>query len=242
MIAVSRSAKQDAIASGVNPEKILLATNGVNIEAIRMFRNASVQVITENIQNIVRLGFPLGAGPIILSVSRIVEHKGVDRVIEVMPYIRQVHPDARFVIVGDGPDTARIKELASRSPAREGIHVMGRLTEHEKFACYELCDAYVMPSLIEGFGLVFLEANAFGKPVVGANTMGTPEAILHDKTGVLVEPHNQRDLLNAVLSLLDNRDYAKRLGENGRRRAERDFSWDRTAGIYRSLIYDVAGV
>ena len=235
-IVVSQAGFDDAVKLGVQPQTIRMAVNGVDTVAIRNFQNSPPHGVFERLAS---LGFPTQAGQIILSVCRTDTYKGLDRMIEIMPRVRQHYPDARYVIVGNGPDMPRIRRLAKESPAREGIQLMGRLSDEEKFACYQLCAIYAMPSLIEGFGLVFLEANAFGKAVIGVDAMGTPEAILHGETGLLTTPGDHRDLGDAVLRLLGDPSYSARLGENGRLRVERDFSWDWTAKQYQDVIYEV---
>ena len=235
-IVVSQAGFDDVVKLGVQPQTIRMAVNGVDTVTIRNFQNSPPHGVFERLAE---RGFPVNAGPVILSVCRTDTYKGLDRMIEIMPRVRQHHPDARYVIVGNGPDMPRIRRLVQESPAREAIHLMGRLSDEEKFTCYRLCTIFAMPSLIEGFGLVFLEANAFGKAVVGADTMGTPEAILHGETGLLTRPGDSRDLRNAVLRLLGDPSYSARLGENGRLRVERDFSWDWTAKQYHDVIYEV---
>ena len=231
VIVVSRSTATDAEDRGVPPELIRIAENAVDTEAIRTFRESSREV-----------GLSIGDGPVLLTVCRMWPTKGVDRVINVMPRIRERHPDVQYVVVGDGPELPRLRELAANSTASDAIHFLGSVTEEMKFALYQASKVFVMPSLVEGFGLVFLEANAFGKPAVGVDLMGTPEAILDGTTGLLAKPHDDDSLADAVLKLLDNPEYAERLGQNGRRRVERDFSWDRTAEKYRAVIREVTGV
>jgi phosphatidylinositol alpha-1,6-mannosyltransferase len=96
---------------------------------------------------------------------------------------------------------------------------------------YNACDLFVMPSRpdapnVEGFGIVFLEANACGKPVVAARSGGIPDAVIDGTTGLLVEPDHQEELTDAIVRVLSNPTVARDLGQNGRRRVVQEASWD----------------
>jgi len=92
---------------------------------------------------------------------------------------------------------------------------------------------------VEGFGLVYLEANACGKPVIGGRSGGVPDAVLDGVTGLLVEPTDTDDIAAAIIKLLADRDYARRLGENGRRRVEIEMNWDNAAACVRTALLDL---
>ena len=167
----------------------------------------------------------------ILTISRLVPRKGIDKVIEAMPLIMAEIPEARYVIGGDGGDRDRLRQLANASPAKESITFLGRISEKEKHECYKRCDVFVMPNResaegdIEGFGIVFLEANAFGKPVVGGRSGGAVDAIKHGITGLLVNPTNVLEIAAAVIDLLTDKIEAEKLGQSGMRRIESEFNW-----------------
>ena len=94
------------------------------------------------------------------------------------------------------------------------------------------CDVFVMPNRetaegsVEGFGIVLLEASSSGKPVVAGRSGGAVDAVEHNKTGLLVDPCSQRSLENAIIALLTNPQLSAKLGEQGRKRVERDFKWE----------------
>ena len=185
-------------------------------------------------------------GKMILTVCRLTRHKGIDRLIQSMPRVLSSVPEARLVIVGDGPERGYLENLARESPVRNHINFLGRLRDDEKFACYQKCDVFVMPSRTtlgrarEGFGIVFLEANAFGKPVIGGNSGGIPDAIVHNETGLLVDPNSTKDISSAIIRLLLNPREAYRMGENGRRRVQGELNWSSIATQVRDLIHENA--
>lgn len=136
-------------------------------------------------------GLPLSkCPPAILSVSRLSQsdrYKGLDHLIAAMPAIREAEPKTCLRIVGRGDDSRRLQELALKSGLLDGsVKFLGFLNEEALAGEMRSCRLFALPSRDEGFGLVFLEAMARGRPCLGANAGGTPEVIAPD-TGVLVE-------------------------------------------------------
>ncbi len=174
------------------------------------------------------VAFPEGS-QVILSVARLVPHKRIDRLIEVMPRVVDAVPGARLAIAGTGDYEERLRKMAGDSPARDSITLLGMISPEEKFECYARCDIFALATDYEGFGLIFLEANSFGKPVVATSVGGVPEAVQHGVSGLLVEPDNSQVLADAIIRLLTDSEEAGRLGECGRRRVEAEFTWKHSA-------------
>lgn len=141
---------------------------------------------------------------VILSVSRLAEHdreKGIDHLIKAMPAILRLEPGATLRIVGQGPDRSRLEDLAAASTARERITFLGYVDEAILRKEFARCQLFALPSRKEGFGLVFLEALAHGKPCIGANVGGIPEVI--DPTcGMLTKYGDVPALASACVSAL----------------------------------------
>lgn len=176
---------------------------------------------------------------VVLTVGRLVERKGVDRAIEAMAQVRKQVPDAVLNIVGDGPDRLRLERIAASLDLERHVRFVGRVSDEEKAEWYRAAEVFVMPNRqlpdgdVEGFGIVFLEANAYGLPVVGGRSGGAVEAIVERETGLLVDPNDVDGIARAIAQLLTNRRLAQRMGEAGRRWAERS-SWGETAASIRS--------
>lgn len=177
--------------------------------------------------------------PSILSVSRLVEWKHIDRVIEAMPRIVSRVVDAQYIIVGDGEDEGRLKCLAMESPVKKSITFLGPMTGDEKFECFRRCDVFALPSEGEAFGIVFVEAMGFAKPVVAGQSGGPTEFITHAENGFLVDSNNVDEIANAIIELLEYPETARALGENGKRRVESELNWKTTASKFLSVIDDV---
>src|SRR5262249_23915091 len=156
--------------------------------------------------------------------------------------ILQRIPDVTYLIVGDGADRARLESLAVTVGVRNHVVFAGQVMDSDLPDVYALSNVFIMPSRtqlsacdVEGFGLVFLEANACGKPVIGGRSGGIPDAIVDEETGFLVNPTEPDEIANVLVRLLSNAELAKRLGENGRSRVLNDFSWPQVSNQVQGI-------
>lgn len=160
---------------------------------------------------------------IILSVGRLIARKGFDTLIHATAIVRRTHPRTTLVIIGDGSERTRLEALAKRKGI--AVRFLGTLDDAATAAWYAACDVFVLlprelpDGDIEGFGIVYLEAGAFGKPVVGTRSGGVPEAIIDGVTGILVPPNDPDAAAAAIGQLLTDRVLTQRFGDAGRRRA-----------------------
>jgi glycosyltransferase involved in cell wall biosynthesis len=171
-----------------------------------------------------------GASRIIFTLSRLwpeERYKKIDRVIEAMPSVLKSVPDALYVIAGEGGDRPRLERLARDLGVGERVIFTGALSEEQVKACYEACEMFVLPSLGEGFGIVFLEAMACGKPCVGAAAGGVPEVILDGRTGILVQPDHAGSVAEALVRLLQDDTRRHSMGRAGRERFVSEYAPDR---------------
>jgi len=173
----------------------------------------------------------LGNKKCIVTIGRLVERKGHDIVLKAMTQILQQIPDLHYLIVGSGPNEISLKKQVSNMGLEKYVTFTGRVPDDEIGAYYELCDIFVMISReipekgdLEGFGIVYLEANYFGKPVVAGRSGGVEDAVVHNKTGLLVDPTKSDEVANAIITLLSNSNFAKTLGNTGKTRVINEFS------------------
>lgn len=169
---------------------------------------------------------------IILSVGNLVERKGHDMVIKALPLIRKVKPDVTYLIVGNGPYKKYLESLASSLGVQEKVIFAGRVSDKELPDFYSLCDVFTMISRerpdscdVEGFGLVYLEAGASGKAVVGGRSGGVGDAVLDGITGLLVDPYDVEGLCLTLTELLTNDQLRTRLGKQGLERVQKEYNW-----------------
>ncbi len=173
---------------------------------------------------------------VLLTVARLVERKGIDTVIQALPMLLSRFPDLRYVVVGDGPDAERLQSLTAHAGLAEHVKFCGSIPDPQLPAYYQLADVFLLTPRpvadrmdIEGFGIVYLEANAFGKPVIGTSTGGVAEAVHDGVAGILIPPGDPAAVAKAVTDLLEHPEIAERLGKTGRTLVEREASWTQRA-------------
>ncbi len=174
------------------------------------------------------LHLKLPAGRRLLTLGRLMERKGQDTMIEVLPSLLEEFPDLHYLIGGVGPYEGRLRALAKASPARDRIHFLGRVDDDQLVPLLQSCDIFAHPNRVtaqgdvEGFGIVFLEASACGIPVVGGRSGGTVDAVSDQHSGFLVE--GAEELRQRLSWLLAHPEQARAMGEAGRTWA-RGFDW-----------------
>ncbi len=180
---------------------------------------------------------------VIVSVGRLVHRKGQDTLVEALPEILQSHPDAHLLFVGVGPHLEYIHKRAIQLGVLENISFVGRVQYQElpRFIC--VGEIFAMPSRsrlagleVEGLGIVYLEASACGLPVVGGLSGGAPDALLEGETGFAVDGRKPHDVAQAVITLLDNPEMAKRMGERGRQWIIDEWEWRHWSERFNQLI------
>ena len=147
------------------------------------------------------------------SLARLVEHKGIDLLIRALD-VEDL--DCLLVIGGDGPLRAQLEQQAANSQ-RVDARFLGRVEEVDSLLA--ACDVFVLPSRLEGFGLVYLEAAMHGVPSIGTRVGGVPDAIVDGSTGILVGVDDLTELRNAIRGLQSDPDLRERMGEAARKRA-----------------------
>jgi phosphatidylinositol alpha-1,6-mannosyltransferase len=182
---------------------------------------------------------------VVLSVARLVRRKGHDCVLRALPRVAEAVPAVVYLIVGDGPLREELRALAAELGVAEQVRFAGAAPEELLPAYYHVCDVFVMPSravrgeLVEGFGLAFLEASAAGKPVIGTRFGGIEDAVVDGVSGLLVEPEDPDALAEALMRTLTDEQLARRLGEQGRERVLKEFTWEAVAERFLSALQRV---
>lgn len=144
--------------------------------------------------------------PVLLTVNRLCStetYRGYDKVLAALPKIRQQYPTVHYLLAGKGDDRPRIERHIEEHQLQDCVTLAGFVPDEELCDHYNLCDVFVMPSKLEGFGIVYLEALACGKPVIGGNQDGAIDALCHGKLGALVKPDDVEDIAETTLQILD---------------------------------------
>src|SRR5512147_683852 len=208
-------------------EKIHTVPNGVSYHAFDGF------IASDEVKG--RYGIASSA-PTIFALGRMTAQKGMDMLVEAAPMVLASYPEARFVILGEGPEKQAVVHRAEEIDAAGVIVFPTSLSRWQIVDLMRAWDIVVVPSRNEPFGIVVLEAWAAGKPVVATLAGGPREFVRNDVNGFLVDA-NPGGLAHGIGSLLANQDHRRSLGANGRRAVEEKFNWNNVAaytdGVYR---------
>lgn len=181
--------------------------------------------------------FPTGR--VVLTVGRWTateRYKGMDTLITALPKLLTKWPELQLAAVGSGDDREWLEDLAEKNGVKRHVHFLTGLSSAEIAACYGACEIFALPSRGEGFGLVYLEAMARGKPVIGGAHGGIPEVIEDGLTGYLVPHGDAIHLATSIDALLSDPAHAKEMGARGKQRVEREFRFSVFAKSFKKIL------
>ncbi|MDD5342079.1 MAG: glycosyltransferase family 4 protein [Patescibacteria group bacterium] len=236
IVANSEFTKRELLRFGLPEAKIKVVTPGCDISG-NDFDSKGVEALRER--------YRLQDKKVLLTLGRLEERKGQDMVIRALTQLKSSHPEAVYLVVGSGTYESKLRDLAQKYGVSDSVIFTGEVSEAERPNYFKLADIFIMPSRelsnrdVEGFGIVFLEANAFGKPVIGGRSGGVSEAVLDGQTGLLVNPTDENEISQAISRLLADGELRKRLGENGRLRVQKDFQWSDRAKVIEQITNSV---
>ena len=235
----SRFTRGEIADFGVEPSRIFVVPPGIDPAPYGRVAPAEVAALRR------RLG--LEGKRIILTVARLTERKGHDMIVRSLPAVRAAVPNAHYLIVGKG-DTSALQALADVEGVAGGISIIPYIAEADLHALYHLCDVYAMVSRhdpvtleVEGFGIVYLEAGACGKPCVAGSHGGSGDAVQDETTGFVVDPTDPEQIAHALITLLSDPALMARMGEAARLRVWKEFHRDRLLGKIEAHVVQAAG-
>jgi glycosyltransferase involved in cell wall biosynthesis len=229
-LVVSDSLKKTLIEQrGISAQRVVRIYNGIELDQY------CPGAVKANLRN--RWGIPREA-PLVGAIGRMVWQKGFEFFIKAIPEILEVTPNARFLFVGDGPLRPDLENLAQELDVYDRIIFTGFRPNIQHFL--STIDVLVVPSLLEGFPMITLEAMAMARPIVATQIQGIVEQISDGKEGILVSQRNPDALASAVLRLIQHRELSARLGAAARIKVEKCFSVGKmvreTEEVYLSLL------
>lgn len=222
---VSRYSDQLLDDLGIPAPSRVIMHNGTNPAHFRDDDDAQTRAET-------RRSFSLQADDfVLLTTARIVAQKGIDTVIEALGLLAPDYPRLRYLIIGDGVERPALEAQVRKAGLTERVRFAGNVTYGQLPHIYQAADVFVMVPktllpVVEGYGIVYLEANACGLPVIGSTSGGVPDAVLHNETGLLVPEQNPAELAAAIESLIKAPDKRRKFGQNGRKRVLAQNNWD----------------
>ena len=234
---ISRFTKDMLVKSGVKLSKIFIFNNGVDLNEWNK-RDPDREKGIEKCHN-------LKGKRVIITVSNLGERKGHDMVLKALPEVIKVIPNLIYLIGGTGPTRKPLESLVKSLNLKDLVKFLGYIPKEDLPSYYHLSDLFIMPnrevgSSVEGFGIVFIEANACKKPVIAGRSGGALDAVVDGKTGLLVNPEDRSDIVKALIKLLSNEKLAKQMGEAGYNRVKNELTWDRIVLRMADVLYCIS--
>lgn len=221
------------IANSENTARILQEGWGLAEEKIRVLHpgvDTSWFVPAPRDQS-VRTELGWGDRPVVLTVGRLQQRKGHDQMIRALQNIRRSVPGVLYAIVGDGEERRTLESLVESEMLQEHVQFLGEVDDHQMRLCYQQCDLFVLPNRqvgkdIEGFGIVLLEAQACGKPVVAGASGGTAETMKIGETGRIVSCEEPGEMAAVISDLLMSSIDSEKMGQAARQWVVNRFDWN----------------
>jgi phosphatidyl-myo-inositol dimannoside synthase len=228
---------REAIAAALAPDdarRMVRLTPGVDTETFSPGTGGDV----------VRKRLGLSADqPVVVCVARLTARKGQDTLIRAWPQVLRAVPDAALLVVGDGPHRATLERLADETGVRRHVVFTGAVPWTDIPPYFDAGNVFAMPCRTrlgglepEALGIVFLEAQASGLPVVVGDSGGAPDAVVHGETGYVVDPYNPVAVAAKVSDLLTDTRKARAMGDRGRAWVRENWSWDASVATLRELL------
>ncbi len=215
LITVSESSKQDMIKIGLGNDKSIWVVNpGIHLKNFRKT--------------------PKTKHPSLVYVGRLKTYKRIDLAIRAFAGVHQRYPNAKFYIAGTGEDQPRLFQLAQKLNLESAVEFLGFIDDERKFALLSSSWMAVQPSMVEGWGITVIEANAAGTPVIAANVKGLRDSILDQETGLLVSA-TVADFEKAICTLIADAKLRQRLAKRALVWAEQ-FDWSQSVKKYLSIV------
>ena len=179
--------------------------------------------------------------PVLITLARLEKRKGHAAILKAVKKLTSDFPLIQYVIAGAGSEKSNLQRLVKEYALEKNVSFVGLVNESQKKYLFEHTDLMVMPTIdesenrsIEGFGIAYLEAAFFGVPSIASNVGGTKEAVLHNKTGIVI--NNIDNLFQSIHELLVNSNRRKQLGYEAQKRAIENFNWDTVTNKYLNAI------
>jgi len=234
-------ASADLLIAFTEYEKTLLCEKGIEETKIRVIGNAiDPDPFVNADDSDFRKKYKLTDDPVVLFLGRFAKGKGLDHLLDAIRIVWKQNPKIQLVLAGRKQDmeVEMSKRLSAMTQAqRNRVVIIDEFPAQERVSFYHGCDLFVMPSEIDSFGLVYLEAWACGKPVIACKDTAPASYINEGKDGLLVEYGNINEIALNITSLLANKDLCKQMGQNGKKKVLSQYSWDVVVHSIRNELY-----
>ena len=207
--------------------------------------NKSVTCIHPGAQNNINLSdetIPnLNGSPIIVTLARLEKRKGHPYILSAIAKLKNEYPNILYVIAGSGEELSNLKKIVKKLNIQNNVLFVGNINNNEKNFLFKKTDLMIMPTTdetnnrsIEGFGIAYIEAAFYGVPSIASNIGGTPEAVIHEETGLILPKID--DVYSVLQNLISDKTKIKKLGQNAKIRAESNYQWKNVIKNYLHII------
>lgn len=214
-ITISNSSKEDMVSLGLNRDRINIVEPGVNLKEFKPGKKSKI--------------------PLVLYVGRLKFYKRVDLFIKIASKVIKSVPNVQFAIAGEGEETDNLKRLTKKLSLTDKITFLGKVAEENKVELYQKAWVFVNSSLMEGWGITTVEANACGTPVVASDVPGLRDSLPNAVSGYLVKYADVKNFSKQIVRLLKDSRLRSRMSKDAVVWSK-NFSWDRSASLFINLI------
>lgn len=234
IVCVSQYTQHRMYEMGINPSQSKVIPNGADNDVFEILPIEAVQKFKQ------KLG--LESKFILLTVGNTTERKGQDVVIQALPIVKQQIENVHYVLAGLPTGQEKLSQLARELGVAENVHFLGRVTVEELVMNYNVCDIFLLTSRhtlegdFEGYGIAVVEAALCAKPAIVTKGSGVEEAILPEKTGLLVYENDPEDTAVAICRLLKDNELRQRMGDQARQYALQEQTWTKRVDEYEQFM------
>jgi len=178
---------------------------------------------------------------VILSISSLIKRKGQQNIIKALPAVIKEVPDAIFVLVGEGPYLPELERLIRELKLKSYVRLTRRFVARSEIQMFlGICDVFVLVSVLESFGIVYIEALSLGKPVIGSRGEGDEDFIVDGENGFLVDPNDTDELAQKIIATLRSESLRESMGQKGQKVVMESYLWqhnvEKVVRTYKELV------
>ncbi len=247
---IKNSSKKIRVVSILNKVKHIVTNSNFTASLIKNIgiTNQNITCIYPGANNTIHLNEEIisniNGQPVITTLARLEKRKGHAYILSVVARLKLEYPNILYIIAGSGVELENLKKITLELDIVKNIIFLGDINENQKKFVFKNTNLMVMPTLdeskknsIEGFGIAYLEAAYYGIPSIASKVGGTPEAVIHNETGIIIS--DMSELYYSIKDLLANKLKLDELGKKAKLRAENHFTWKAIGNKYRHLIQNL---
>ena len=228
IIANSEYTKNLAISKGVDQNKLIVINPGV--DPAKELNKKSL----DKVESLLKVKTPR-----LITVSRLDKRKNHEKIVMTLRNLKQIYPDIIYICIGDGDERENIKQLVKELDLNAQVMFFKDISDDLKNSLIAKSDIFVMPSIIhkksvEGFGISYVEAAQYGVPSLGGKDGGAPDAISHNKTGLICDGNDINDIYSSLKSMIEHKKFLE-LGNNAKKQSS-NFEWSKIIEKYKEIL------